>query len=412
MGPIALFDKSFLQSLSVDESVWFDHFFLANVCPIFYVETLADLEKSAQQGRTPEQEVGLIADKFPDMHGTPSLHHACLCIGNLLGFEVPMTGQIPMAGGRPVKSGGKTGVVFEHSPEAEAFSRWQKREFLEIERRYAQAWRQALSNLDLGEFKRAVRALGLEGKSCKTLEEAKALAVSIVCSRHKPLKPTKLALMFLNVSGERRRQILHRWSSTNCPPLSDYAPYVVHVLTVQIFLEIALAASLISSERPSNRVDIAYLFYLPFCDIFVSADRLHRRCAPLFLRKDQQFIWGDDLKKGLCQLNEHYSHLPESTKRNGVMSFACNPPKDGDFFVAHIWDRHMPNWRQMQDVDLSMNSCEQSKIVEEIRNMADAPSVNPREMDFDPTDTDSLVIQRRVRRMKGSWYQIPKNLKE
>jgi transposase len=40
MGPIALFDKSFLQSIGVDESVWFDHFSMPMVCPIFYVETL------------------------------------------------------------------------------------------------------------------------------------------------------------------------------------------------------------------------------------------------------------------------------------------------------------------------------------------------------------------------------------
>lgn len=113
MGPITLFDKSFLQSLSVDESVWFDHFFLTNVCPLFYVETLADLEKLTREGRTPEKEVALIADKFPDMHGSPNVHHAHLCIGDLLGCPVPMTGQIPLAGGRIVKDGGKTGVVFE-----------------------------------------------------------------------------------------------------------------------------------------------------------------------------------------------------------------------------------------------------------------------------------------------------------
>lgn len=41
MGPIALFDKSFLQSLSIDESVWLGHFFMPVVCPLFYVETLA-----------------------------------------------------------------------------------------------------------------------------------------------------------------------------------------------------------------------------------------------------------------------------------------------------------------------------------------------------------------------------------
>jgi hypothetical protein len=63
MGPIALFDKSFLQSLTVDESVWFDHFFLAVVSPFFYVETLADLGKSLGGGRTPEDEVRIIAEK-------------------------------------------------------------------------------------------------------------------------------------------------------------------------------------------------------------------------------------------------------------------------------------------------------------------------------------------------------------
>ena len=49
MGPIALFDKSFLQSLSVDESVWFDHFFLPVVSPLFFVETLADLAKAPRR---------------------------------------------------------------------------------------------------------------------------------------------------------------------------------------------------------------------------------------------------------------------------------------------------------------------------------------------------------------------------
>lgn len=59
MGPITVFDKSFLQSLTVDESVFFDHFFNPVTSPLFFIETLADLEKAVRQGRTPEQEVTL-----------------------------------------------------------------------------------------------------------------------------------------------------------------------------------------------------------------------------------------------------------------------------------------------------------------------------------------------------------------
>ena len=110
MGPITLFDKSFLQSLSLDESVWFDHFFLTNVCPLFYVETMADLEKSPQKGRTAEDEVRIIAEKFPEMHGMPCAHHTELCTTNLLGRGVPMTGQVPLAGAQLVKTDGNGGI--------------------------------------------------------------------------------------------------------------------------------------------------------------------------------------------------------------------------------------------------------------------------------------------------------------
>jgi hypothetical protein len=128
MGPSALFDKSFLQSLNVDESVWFDHFHSAVVCPLFYVETLGDLEKAVREGRTPEQEVGIIASKFPEMHGTPCVHHASAVIGELLGYPVPMNGQVPVPGGTTKRVGERTGVLFKHSQEAEAFSRRRERE--------------------------------------------------------------------------------------------------------------------------------------------------------------------------------------------------------------------------------------------------------------------------------------------
>jgi hypothetical protein len=71
MGPIALFDKSFSQGISVDEAVWFDRFFLAVVCPVFYVETLADLAKEPSKRGPAEVIVKDIANKFPEMGGSP-----------------------------------------------------------------------------------------------------------------------------------------------------------------------------------------------------------------------------------------------------------------------------------------------------------------------------------------------------
>jgi hypothetical protein len=36
MGPIAVFDKSFLQMLNLDEAAIFDALYSAVICPIFY----------------------------------------------------------------------------------------------------------------------------------------------------------------------------------------------------------------------------------------------------------------------------------------------------------------------------------------------------------------------------------------
>jgi hypothetical protein len=55
MGPITLFDKSFLEMLNVDEAALFDALFSANICPIFYTEVLADLDKMPPGERSQEK---------------------------------------------------------------------------------------------------------------------------------------------------------------------------------------------------------------------------------------------------------------------------------------------------------------------------------------------------------------------
>jgi hypothetical protein len=59
-------------------------------------------------------------------------------------------------------------------------------------------------------------------------------------------------------------------------------------------------------------VDIAYLYYLPFCMVFASSDNLHKRVVPLFLRPDQSFVEGPDLKADLKKIDEHTRSFPRN----------------------------------------------------------------------------------------------------
>src|SRR3546814_16253975 len=98
MGPIALFDKSFLEGLNIDEAVLFDYFFYLNLCPVFFVETPGDLEKIGKRGRCPEEVVGAIAFKSPQMHGGHNPLPRTLSIPKLLGQQIPISRQLSVHG--------------------------------------------------------------------------------------------------------------------------------------------------------------------------------------------------------------------------------------------------------------------------------------------------------------------------
>src|SRR5215475_6275626 len=95
----------------------------------------------------------------------------------------------------------------------------------------------------------------------------------------------RFGLMMLGVPDEAQVEIMQRYQAAGSPPIKNYAPYARHLFGVDLFFHLAIAGDHISRDRPKDKadniVDIAYLYYLPFCFVFVSGDKLHRRTVPL-----------------------------------------------------------------------------------------------------------------------------------
>lgn len=406
MGPIALFDKSFLQSLSADEAVWFDNFFYPVTTPLFYIETLADLWKTPREGKTAEEEVAIIAAKTPELHGGPCFFHHELCIQDLLGNHVPLRGQIPMANMRRVVRDGKEGAIAEVTEEAKAFHRWQHGDFEAVERYHARKWRALVESIDLTVIEKSMKNIGVSAKSCKSLEAALVYADQAVAGLTKSSGRFDGALEVLEIpDADMRLYIKERWKHKGKPPLLMFAPYAAHMLRVELFFRIALGANKIASTRPSHKVDMAYLFYLPFCSIFISSDKLHRQCSPFFMRPDQEFVWGHDLKADLAALNDHFSGLPDEIKQQGLYKFASRLPDESKGLIRQIFERHTPNLLKpaaMVDTDKLNQTSAGKKIMEDIKKWESSPS------DGAPAggELETMIIKRSVRRQRGSWVQI------
>jgi hypothetical protein len=312
--------------------------------------------------------------------------------------------QIPRPGGRMVQSG----VVFDRSPEEEAFSRWREGRFREVERITAAAWRKTLDELDLVSVQKELRAIGFTQKVCKTLADAKAIADALGAATNNPYAQLALVMQFFHVPGELHPRIAERWQRSPRQKFSDFAPYAAYALTVEIFFQVALGAGLIGGERPSDRTDIAYLFYLPFCMILISSDDLHRRASPLFMREDQSFVWGQDLKVDLKSINTHYLHLPESERDKGILSFAKFPP-DGSM-VADLWDRFMRKGiRDEEPVKMSPDA--EAALVARLKAFSQQPTLRDVE-GASPDEPEMISVHRMVRHRRGSWWQLPKDYKE
>ncbi len=277
---------------------------------------------------------------------------------------------------------------------------------------YASGFRRALANLDLREQRETLRAFGVDGKVVTSLDDAKAIAIGIVTGDDTRFERLRVAVTFFNVPHHLHEPILRRWDEAGRPPLPEFAPYTAYALTVELFFQMALAGDLISTERPSNRMDIAYLFYLPFCQVFISGDRLHRRSAPLFMRPNQEFVWALDLKADLSRMNAYYLALPESERERGIAAFAHLPPKQGDFLTARIYDRFGEHWRrEREEVKLRDRETERA-LVDELLAFTKSRKTIPAPDASDDPSLNCHSLTRQVHKRKGSWWQLPKDLPE
>src|SRR6185312_12402844 len=206
--------------------------------------------------------------------------------------------------GQPVMTGDSKGILFRASEEEDAVRRWAGRDFLALERQIAKQWRQMIERIDLNAL--AMNTLSEIGPWRKptSLEDAKRLTDMVVDN----FDQDWLLRFGLRVLGipKATEFVMQRWIADRRKPLRSYLPYFTHMLSINIFFALVLPTTLLSKVKPSHAIDLAYLYYLPFCTAFSSRDNFHVQVAPLFMQPFQTFVHGDELKGDLGRLHEMY----------------------------------------------------------------------------------------------------------
>lgn len=372
-GPILIYDKSAMQRLSTNEAKWLTHFFRCNITPVYLLEVLGDLAKSVKKG-TPQSMVAALAAKTSALGSLPNVEHSMLIDQEILGNPVEMRGVPLVGGGQRVRaSNGETGVFFDESPEDRALRRWMEGGFHEEDHNYAASYRAGVKAIDLEAFIRASKAVRPKGAQVAStlpeLLEAVDLFLDNPATQYRTLTT---ALEMFDQPENSRRHVKKHWVAYGRPAVRHFLPYTHHCLRVSILFCHGVGLSLIS-QRPTNIIDMQYLFYLPFCMAFTSADNLHHDLAPLFVTKMQVYVRSDDMQEALRALVGYYSNREADLRAQGSMRFARYPPLDLDTEVHHIYDRLMPKWRQdAATPPKEITPEENARIMEKLRPMREA----------------------------------------
>jgi hypothetical protein len=344
MGPTIILDKSSLQALSKKELVLLNKLYFVNIPPVLIIEILADLKKGKQQDSLNEENVVEIANKLIQRDNAHNVHYSSLIVSSLMGVDYLDSRRPLVAGGKKVKDkSGKIGVVMSELPEQEAVRNWQKGNFNEAEKKLASEWRTYSDEIDLEAAKKSFANVKAMVPECKDFVTLLQISENLINNPISQMQILTGIIEALKIEQSLAAQILYRWESGNYKLIKNTAPYFYFTLKIDTAFRLGLVYNLITT-RSTNRIDSEYLYYLPFCNIFSSRDKFHKKFTPIFLGEDQTFIDGDGLKNDLKYILELLEKEDKELNLDWSSNFSLEPPNDEKSLTYRMWKKYLPSW--------------------------------------------------------------------
>lgn len=367
-------DKSTFQSLSFDELFRLSCYYKHIITPVLTMEILGDLKKEAREGKAlPEDRVKDFAKKLFPIETVVNLHYKVLLKDELLGNPISFDGRPHVGIKKAVASeSGMRGYLIEETEEEKSIYKWKDGNFSEADHELSALWRMTTTQEDLLERLKNSLKPDAAIKFADFHELNKFVSERIIS----PAIQESLLISLLqnyDIDAVSSVQIFGRWNQEDKPLIKDFAPFAFHCLKIDTLFLFGLISGLIGT-RPTNRVDLEYLYYLPFGKIFTSNDKVHKNLAPLLLQDYQRFIIGSELKEDLKNIVAFLNTLEIEERRK----FKNVPPIIDSSITFQLWKEffnypEMSNWNR----DISEKEKEMLKEkMKEFERALDGESIN------------------------------------
>jgi len=344
MGPQLLIDKSTLQSLSYNEVMSLNIHYYVVYTPVLFIEILGDLKKFSNS-EISKREVQKLAKKISAMDSCFTANYRILLYNDLMGNRVNMDYRpVRLGGQQVVTKAGEKGIFFDEEQEHKALRRWLVGQFSEAEKILSESWRRSTRALDLQSWQKLFQSNQTIPKA-RNYNELLTMTEEFIGNQSLQLESIQVLLSEVEFTKRDRNNIFNRWLKKEMPALKDFAPYAFYCLKVFVAFYLGIANRLIGT-KPTNRIDLEYLLYVPFCRVLSSTDKFLREFGPCFLNNNQDFVWGNDLKADLKRISEHWRSLTDNQKCEYRDKHGCYPPERDDSITYKLWRKYMGTPRE------------------------------------------------------------------
>ena len=331
MGPTLLLDKSAFQALKSSEMHKLTNYFQWNRVDILMVEICSNILKKTKttSGRN---EASMLADKVSLVDSVQNANYINLCLGNLRGYEVAMDGwPIITAGTIKTLDDGQRAALIDETSFSEMIHRWQKGEFNKQDDDLANIWKDIKDSSKAIDCIKFLETHHIVIAKSTSIEELR-IAVSELLRN--PKMQAVFLDMFLSYQGvDQTTKLNIKEQIRQCSySLSKVAPYAFYCLKAFVLFLGAYKFDLLPKKKNDDQIDLEYLFYLPFCHVFSTSDNFHRTLAPPLMRNDQVYLSGEDLKKGIQEIES----LPPY-KETMNAKYVPIPPMPKESIIREVW---------------------------------------------------------------------------
>lgn len=338
MKPFILCDKTTVQTLHSSSPELLHRYFSIVLPSVIVQEVQGDLvkEKKKKSDRDSISQVKSLARRLASISTESTMNFRALIVAEIQGHKIPFSHRpVPQFESTALDSNGNIVGKIADDPFEKLLHDWREDIFTRDDFMESAQWRAMKANLDWRDSAAPLlRYFASNPRHKRNLAEVDELAEDILALAH-PEDLLEWLIWQFGFTPVGIQDTLADWRRKRNRNL-DSTPYTRFCIKTSMLAHLGMHFEIpqIGGKR-DNIIDLQYLLYLPFCQIFSSADNFQIPLAAHLMTSKQRLVTCKELMSDFQVIESYLKTLSKEEKDGELLLFG--PPEKPESLCSDLW---------------------------------------------------------------------------